>query len=211
MSLADLRREYMRHGLLERDVLSNPIEQFRVWFEQAAASVTVEPNAMTLATASPDGRPSARMVLLKGFDQRGFVFYSNYESRKGQELYANPWAALVFYWGELERQVRIEGSVERVSADESDTYFASRPAGSQLGAWASHQSTVILSRETVDQREQELAQEYADRPVPRPPYWGGWRVAPTCIEFWQGRPNRLHDRLRYRHEGDNWMMERLSP
>jgi pyridoxamine 5'-phosphate oxidase len=167
---------------------------------------------MTLATAAHDGKPSARMVLLKGFDQNGFVFYTNYESRKGHELDENPRAALVFYWPELERQIRIEGRVEKLAQDESDAYFASRPLGSRLGAWASRQSEVISGRQVIESRLQELETEYKDRAIPRPPHWGGYRVRPEAIEFWQGRPSRLHDRLRYRKlEDGRWVIERLSP
>jgi pyridoxamine 5'-phosphate oxidase len=212
MSAADLRKEYMLRGFAEGDADDDPFAQFRVWFDDAVSAGLLEPNAMTLATATAAGRPSARMVLLKGFDARGFIFYTNHEGRKGQELTDNPWAALVFFWVELERQVRIEGRVERVSAEEADAYFASRPEGSQIGAWASHQSTVIPGREALERRVQELTDEYTGRAIPRPPYWGGYRVIPHAIEFWQGRPSRLHDRLCYQLRDDGtWVIERLSP
>ncbi len=211
MSLADLRREYMGHGLSEADVDADPIRQFGVWFEEAAAAGLLEPNAMTLATATAEGRPSARMVLLKDVDASGFVFYTNYEGRKSRELAENPWAALVFFWVDLSRQVRIEGHVERVTPQESDAYFAIRPPGSQISAWASQQSAVIPGREGLERRVEELEAEYADRPVPRPPFWGGFRIVPEVIEFWQGRPSRLHDRLRYTRRDEGWAIERLSP
>jgi pyridoxamine 5'-phosphate oxidase len=208
---ARLRKEYTCAGLKESDADPNPIEQFRRWFDEALAADLHEPNAMTLATTS-DGHPSARIVLLKGFDERGFVFYTNYEGRKSRELETNPYAALVFYWGELERQVRIEGRVSRVSEEESDTYFAGRPRGSQLGAWASEQSRPIEDRVALEERLRELEAEYEGREVPRPPFWGGYCVEPEVIEFWQGRENRLHDRLIYRRsEGGGWRRERLQP
>lgn len=211
MTVADLRCDYRLQALLETEVDANPIGQFQRWFEQALAAELPEPNAMTLATVTAEGKPAARMVLLKGFDQQGFVFYTNYLSRKGQDLSQAPWAALVFWWAELERQVRIEGQVTKVSAQETDTYFYSRPRGSQLGAWASEQSRVIGDRTILEHRLQELEQHYQDQPIPRPPHWGGYRLQPHRIEFWQGRPNRLHDRLCYQQEGELWTIERLSP
>jgi pyridoxamine 5'-phosphate oxidase len=211
-SVADLRKDYTLQGLSEADAEPNPFKQFQIWFDQALAAQLPEPNAMTLATATPDGKPSARMVLLKNFDQRSFVFYTNYKSHKGQELADNPQAALVFWWAELERQVRIEGRVEKVSDHESDEYFHSRPLNSRLGAWVSEQSQVIKSREVLELRLQELKTEYENQDVPRPPHWGGFRVIPTIIEFWQGRPSRLHDRLNYcRLDDGSWYIERLSP
>lgn len=211
-AIAQLRQEYSQQVLRETDVAADPIQQFSAWFQQAVAAQVPQPNAMTLATVSPAGLPSARIVLLNGLDERGFIFYTHYRSRKGQELAANPHAALVFLWHELERQVRIEGQVERVAAAVSDAYFQSRPRGSQLGAWASPQSQPIASREVLEAQLQAVSQQYADRPVPRPPDWGGYRVCPHTIEFWQGRPNRLHDRLRYRQvDTPTWLLERLSP
>jgi len=206
-----MRREYAREGLAEADVDADPVVQFGRWFEQAEQADLLEPHAMTLATATPDGRPSARMVLLRGFDQRGFCFYTNYQSRKGDELAANPLAALVFWWDKLERQVRIEGRVERTSRAESEAYFASRPPGSQLSAAASPQSRVIDGRPTLERRVTELATGQRDGRVPLPEFWGGYRLAHEVVEFWQGRPNRLHDRLRYRQTGRGWKLERLAP
>ena len=212
MSLSDLRREYTLAGLKESDLDPSPFKQFDRWFQQALAAGLPEPNAMTLATATPDGKPSARVVLLKGFDERGFVFFTNYESQKGRELSANPLAALVCYWVELERQVRISGRVSKVSGEESEAYFRSRPLGSQLGAWASRQSEVVAGRKILEDTLEQLTQEYETKPVPVPPNWGGYRVAPGTIEFWQGRPNRLHDRLRYTLQTNSqWLIERLSP
>lgn len=212
MGFADLRKEYMQRGLDESDVDADPFRQFATWFDEARAASPVEPNAMALATVGADGRPSLRMVLLKGADERGFVFYTNYESRKGRELADTPWAALTFFWPEMERQIRIEGRVEPVSAEESDAYFHSRPVGSQLSASASHQSEVIAGREELEQRVAALSAQYHDQEIPRPENWGGFRVIPDAIEFWQGRANRLHDRLRYRLlASGGWQIERLSP
>ena len=205
-----MRREYAREGLAEADVDADPVVQFGRWFEQAEQGGLLEPHAMTLATATPDGRPSARMVLLRGFDQRGFCFYTNYQSRKGDELAANPLAALVFWWDKLERQVRVEGRVERTSRAESEEYFASRPPGSQLSAAASPPSRVIDGRATLEGRVTELATGQ-DGQLPLPDFWGGYRLAHEVVEFWQGRPNRLHDRLRYRRAGRGWKLERLAP
>jgi pyridoxamine 5'-phosphate oxidase len=209
--ISRLRKEYSRAGLDESDAALDPIQQFRVWFDDALAANLHEPNAMTIATATPEGRPSARIVLIKGFDERGFVFYTNYGGRKARELEENPHCALVFYWGELERQVRVEGRVSRVSEKESDAYFASRPRGSQLGAWASEQSRSVANRRALERRLRELEREYEGREVPRPPFWGGYRVEPDVIEFWQGRENRLHDRLLYSRSAEGWRVERLQP
>ncbi len=203
----------MLPALNKSDVDSNPIKQFAKWYDEAIAQGVSEQDAtsMTLATATRTGKPDARIVLLKSFDDSGFVFFTNYESRKGKELAENPQACLLFYWSKLWRQVRIEGSVEQVSAAESEAYFQTRPLGSKIGAWASNQSGVVESREVLDQRYAQMSERYgAD--VPRPAYWGGYRIHPTVIEFWQGRDNRLHDRLRYRLEADGtWVIERLGP
>jgi pyridoxamine 5'-phosphate oxidase len=211
-TVADLRKDYTLEGLSELEVDLNPFSQFKKWFDQALAGQLPEPNAMTIATVTPDGKPSARMVLLKDFDQRGFAFFTNYNSRKGQELAENPLAALVFWWAELERQVRICGYVEKVSVTESDQYFETRPVNSRLGAWVSNQSEVIESREVLERRLQEFHSKYENQEIPRPPHWGGLRVIPTEIEFWQGRSSRLHDRLLYtRLDNGSWKIERLSP
>jgi pyridoxamine 5'-phosphate oxidase len=209
--VAALRKEYTHAGLKEADMDPDPVAQFRVWFEKAIDADLHEPNAMILATATTDGKPSARTVLLKGYDERGFVFYTNYEGRKSGELEVNPMCALLFYWGELERQIRIEGRASRLSGEESDAYYTSRPRGSRLGAWASEQSRPVENRSLLEERLRALEKEYEGREIPRPPFWGGYRVNPHTIEFWQGRENRLHDRLVYHRTGGSWKIERLQP
>ena len=211
MLLADLRKEYSLAGLKEKDLSKYPFRQFDKWFQEAEAAKISEPNAMTLATATRDGRPSARTVLLKGVDGRGFVFYTNYESRKGREIDGNPRAALVFPWVSLERQVMVNGTVIKVSREEAEAYFHSRPLASQLGAWASAQSSIIAGRSGLEENMKAVEKKYAGQIVPLPPFWGGFRVVPETVEFWQGRRSRLHDRLRYRRETDgSWIIERLS-
>ncbi len=211
MTLAALRKEYSLAGLVEKDLARDPFRQFEKWFQEAEAAKLTEPNAMTLATVGKDGRPSARTVLLKGLDGRGFTFFSNYESRKGRELELNPHVSLVFPWIALERQVLVEGTVTKISREESDAYFHSRPRASQLGAWVSQQSAIISGRSVLEESMKALEKKYAGAEVPLPPHWGGWRVAPETVEFWQGRRSRLHDRLRYRRHQDGWTVERLAP
>jgi pyridoxamine 5'-phosphate oxidase len=211
MSIADIRRVYARARLDEAHVSPDPIAEFDRWFNQAREAEVPEPNAMALATATLDGAPSVRVVLLKGYDERGFVFFTDYRSQKGIELEANPQAALAFYWSELERQVRIAGLVEKTSAEESAAYFRTRPLGSRLGAWVSHQSRVIPSRAELESGLLEFKERFPTADVPLPPHWGGYRLRPEGVEFWQGREDRLHDRIRYVRDGEGWRVERLSP
>jgi pyridoxamine 5'-phosphate oxidase len=211
-SIGDLRREYASRALVESDAFDDPLRQFALWFDEAVKASLLEANAMTLATASPHGEPSARIVLLKAFDERGFVFFTNYESAKGRELDANPRASLLFFWAELERQIRITGAASHVSAAESAAYFHSRPFESQIGAWASAQSRVLPDRAELEARQAELRDMHRGHEVPLPPYWGGYRIAPERMEFWQGRTSRLHDRLLYTKNADGtWTRVRLAP
>jgi pyridoxamine 5'-phosphate oxidase len=206
---ADLRRDYGRAGLSESDLAPTWLAQFERWFDEAAG--LTEPNAVVLATASPDGAPSARTVLLKAYDERGLVVFTNLTSRKAREALSNPRATLLFPWVELERQVVVEGTVEQVSREQTAAYFRSRPRGSQIGAWVSHQSSVLPDREALERRRVEVEARFAGQEVPVPDFWGGLRVVPVAVEFWQGRPSRLHDRLRYRQQDGRWLVERLAP
>lgn len=210
-SIADIRKDYKLKSLLEEDVLNHPIEQFNSWWNEALNSKIQEVNAMTLATATADGIPSARIVLLKGITAQGFVFFTNYLSHKGRELAKNPNAALVFFWKELERQVRIEGTVEKVSDADSEAYFASRPVASRIGAWASPQSTPIAGRNIIEENVLKYQAQFGEGNIPRPPHWGGYVVKPLKVEFWQGRQSRLHDRILYTRQDEKWAIERLAP
>ena len=210
-NIADIRTDYKLQTLNETDVATNAIKQFSKWWDEAVKSDIDEVNAMVLATATKDGKPSARIVLLKGYDEKGFVFYTNYDSQKGLELADNPNASIVFFWKELQRQVRIDGIIEKVSAEESDTYFNSRPEGSRIGAWASPQSKVVATRSELENSYETYHQKFAGKNIPRPTHWGGYRIKPIEIEFWQGRPNRLHDRILYTLIESTWKIERLAP
>lgn len=210
-NIADLRKEYTKNGLSEHELADHPLEQFQSWFDAALDSGLPEPNAMHLSTVSAEGRPSSRIVLLKELDDEGFVFYTNYHGKKGRDLAVNAFASLTFFWVDLERQVRIEGKVTKVSPQESDEYFAVRPRGSQIGAWVSHQSEIIPSRDILEQKQKEYEQQFAGKEVPRPSHWGGYCLAPDRVEFWQGRPSRLHDRIVYDLRDGKWAVSRLAP
>jgi pyridoxamine 5'-phosphate oxidase len=209
-AIANIRQDYKLKSLLEEDVKKDPIEQFSTWWDEAVNSEITEVNAMTVATSTPDGVPAARIMLLKNFTNEGFIFFTNYRSRKGTMLAQNPHAALVFFWKELERQVRIEGIVSKVSEQESDAYFKSRPVGSRIGAWASPQSTPIAGRQVIEENVKKYSEQFGEE-IPRPPHWGGFIVKPSKVEFWQGRSSRLHDRLLYTKIGSEWAIERLAP
>lgn len=211
MSIADIRKDYQLKSLSEHEVDENPFIQFSVWWNEAVQSDIIEVNAMTLSTVTATGKPSSRIVLLKGYDEQGFVFFTNYSSDKGQQISQNHFAALLFFWKELERQIRIEGVVSKVSDEESDAYFNSRPLGSRLGAWASPQSQKIADREVLNKELMKFTEQFDQENIPRPAHWGGYRVKPTKIEFWQGRSNRLHDRILYEQVNENWQISRLAP
>jgi len=212
VSIADMRKDYSRQSLDASDVLRDPVAQFQKWFEEARQAALAEPNAMHLSTVTAEGKPAGRVVLLKGIEDGQFIFYTNYQSRKGQELAHTPWAALTFFWVELERQVRIEGKVSKVARQTSDSYFHSRPRGSQIGAWVSPQSEVIPGRDFLENRQHTLEAQFEGQEVPLPEHWGGFALIPEMIEFWQGRPSRLHDRIRFTlHEQQEWIIERLAP
>lgn len=210
--LADIRKNYSKQALSEESVSQDPIDQFNIWLEEALQAEVEEPTAMVLSTVNGEGKPSARVVLLKDVSAEGLSFYTNYDSRKGRELHENPFAAATFFWPALERQVRVEGKVVKVAPEVSDAYFHSRPKGSQIGAWASPQSEVIQSREVIEEKDKALTAQYATNElIPRPPHWGGYQLQPERIEFWQGRPNRLHDRIVFKQQGENWLIRRLAP
>jgi pyridoxamine 5'-phosphate oxidase len=211
MSIADIRKDYQLKSLAESEVAKNPFAQFSVWWEEAVQSAIVEVNAMALSTVSPEGRPSSRIVLLKGYNEEGFVFFTNYTSHKGNQIEHNQHVSLLFFWKELERQVRIEGTASKIAADESDAYFNSRPVGSRLGAWASPQSQKIADRDILNQELEKVTAQFQEQEIPRPPHWGGYRVQPTSIEFWQGRSSRLHDRILYEQVDQQWQISRLAP
>ena len=211
LNIADIRKEYKLQSLLESDIDADPVRQFQKWWNEAMMSDIEEPNAMTISTSNKNGKPSARIVLLKGLSNDGFVFFTNYESRKGKELKENPYASLLFFWKELERQVRIEGTVTKTDEEKSTEYFLTRPDASKIGAWSSPQSKVIKSREVLEKNVIKYQQQFKEGNIPRPTHWGGYIVKPTLIEFWQGRPSRLHDRIQYRLANNKWIIERLAP